>query len=243
MNLDAPTLTAIARALQLTAWEQVELFAAAAEVDSQPHGTIQDQAPATLHTLVKLISEIRLPAFVHDGYANVLAGNTLALTLLNVPEALITSGPTLVSGFNLLRFVFSPESPFKAMLGEEWFGRATSNVNYFRAASLRYRHTPRFKRILAELTAYPSFRDIWFDTQIYAEELTFEWTGYTFTHAAYGAVNFVSHISQTLTSQGALHLATFLPRNRTTAELFESIIQQQGLGVRRFLTWPYEGSR
>src|SRR4051794_9382719 len=154
MNLDAWTLTQIARALKLTAGEQVELFAAAAGVDAELHRTLQNRAEATLHTMLQLIGEIRLPAYLHDAYANVLGGNTLALRLLQVPEQLLASAPTQASGFNLLRFVFAPESPYKRLLGGDWGSRAERNVRYFRAISLPCRHTPRFKTLLAELSGY-----------------------------------------------------------------------------------------
>ncbi|MFN8440896.1 MAG: helix-turn-helix domain-containing protein [Caldilineaceae bacterium] len=240
MNLDPQTLTQLARALKLTAGEQVELYTAAAEVDSAPHKTIRDRSEETLRTLTRLLGDVRVPAYLHDPYANVIAGNTVVTELLCVPETMLQNAPSFASGFNLMRFVFSPQSPFRSMLGEHWFARATSVVLFFRMASLKYRYTPRFKAILAEVSEYPSFRDIWFNTQIYAEELTFEWSSYEYHHPAYGAVSFVSHVSATLTSEGALYLVTFLPRTRHTSEAVESIINRKGIGVQKFIAWPYE---
>lgn len=239
MNLDPQTLTQLARALKLTAGEQVELYTAAAEVDSEPHKTIRDRSEATLRTLLRLLGDVRVPAYLHDPYANVIAGNTAVTELLRVPTPLLESAPTLASGFNLIRYVFSPVSPFRTMLGDAWFARAGSVVLFFRMTTLKYRHTARFKAILAELSEYPSFRDIWFNTQIYAEEMTFEWSSYEYYHPEHGVVSFISHVSATLTSRGALYLVTFLPQTRQTSETVESILNQKGLGVQRFIDWPY----
>lgn len=239
MNLDAQTMTQLARALKLTAGEQVELFAAAAEVGADPAYILREQAGPALQTLIKLIGEIRLPAFICDHYTNVLAGNTLALAVLNVSESMIQAAPTLASGFNLLRVVFAPESPFRSLMGEHWSERAEASLHYFRATTLRYRHTQRFHAILAELSALPAFRDLWFTTQNYAEDFTPTWTTYTYHHPELGSVSFIAHISTTLTNQGALYLTTYLPCTKETTETFETFIRRHGQGVRRFAQWPY----
>lgn len=240
MNLDPQTLTQLARALKLTAGEQLELYTAAAEVDSEPHKAIRDRAEDTLRTLLRLLGDVRVPAYLHDPYANVIAGNTAVTELLHVPKPLLADASSLASGFNLMRYIFSPQSPFRVMLGDAWLARATSVVLFFRMTTLKVRHTLRFKAILAELSDYPSFRDIWFSTQIYAKELIFEWAGYEYYHPDYGAVSFISHVSATLTSQGSLYLVTFLPRTHQTSEIVESILNHKGLGVQRFIDWPYE---
>lgn len=239
MNLDAQTMTQLARALKLTASEQVELFGAAAEVGADPQYLLREQAAHALHTLLKLIGDIRLPAFICDHYTNVLAGNTLALAVLHVPEAMIQAAPTLASGFNLLRVVFALESPFRQLMGEQWTERAEASLHYFRTTTLRYRHTERFHAILAELSALPNFRDLWFATQNYGEDFLPTWTTYTYIHPHLGQVSFIAHISTTLTDQGALYLTTYLPCTKETAETFETFIRRHGLGVRRFAQWPY----
>lgn len=239
MNLDAYTLTQIARALKLTAGEQVRLFSAAAEVDTEPHQSLQNRAEGTWRNILRMMGEIRLPAYLFDPYVNVLASNSLALTLLNVPEAMLATATTKVSGFNLMRYVFAPESPLRRLLGADWQKRITSNVIDFRASTLKYRHTRRFKIILAELSTYPSFRETWFDTQIFGEELIQEWTHYEYIHPEYGEVNFISHIHTTPTSRGTLHLTTLLPRTKATTDAYEEIIRRQGMSVRCFIDWPY----
>lgn len=239
MNLDAQTMTQLARALKLTADEQVELFATAAEVGADAAYILREQAGPALQTLIKLIGEIRLPAFICDHYTNVLAGNTLALAVLNVSESMIQAAPTLASGFNLLRVVFAPESPFRTLMNEHWHARAEASLHYFRATTLRYRHTQRFRAILAELSELPAFRDLWFTTQNYAEDFTPTWTTYTYHHPELGAVSFIAHISTTLTDHGALYLTTYLPCTKETTETFETFIRRHGQGVRRFAQWPY----
>jgi len=239
MNLDAQTITQLAHAFKLTADEQVAFLAAAAEVGADPQYMLYEAGPHALQMLLKLIGEIRLPAFICDHYANVLAGNTLALAVLHVPEQMIQAAPTLASGFNLLRVVFAPESPFRQLMGDHWTERAADSLHYFRTTTLRYRHTPQFRAILAELSELPAFRDLWFATQSYAAEFTPSWSTYTYLHPDWGQVSFIAHISTTLTDQGALYLTTYLPCTKETAELFEGFIRRHGLGVRRFAQWPY----
>jgi transcriptional regulator with XRE-family HTH domain len=241
MNLDAPTITQLAHALKLTAAEQVELFAAAAEVGADPQYLMRQPAAPALHLLLKLIGEIRLPAFLCDHYTNVLASNTLALAVLNIPESMIQAAPTLASGFNLLRVVFATESPFRHLMGEQWATRSEDSLRYFRTTTLRYRHTERFHAILAELSTLPSFRERWFTTQTEAHEETPTWTTYTYLHPDLGHLTFIAHISTTLTDQGPLYLTTYLPCTKETTELFEGFIRRHGQGVRRFAQWPYLG--
>jgi transcriptional regulator with XRE-family HTH domain len=241
MNLDAPTITQLAHALKLTAAEQVELFAAAAEVGADPQYLMRQPAAPALQLLLKLIGEIRLPAFLCDHYTNVLASNTLALAVLNIPESMIQAAPTLASGFNLLRVVFATESPFRHLMGEQWATRSEDSLRYFRTTTLRYRHTERFHAILAELSTLPSFRERWFTTQTEAHEETPTWTTYTYLHPDLGHLTFIAHISTTLTDQGPLYLTTYLPCTKETTELFEGFIRRHGLGVRRFAQWPYLG--
>lgn len=119
MNLDPQTLTQLARALKLTAGEQLELYTAA-EVDSEPHKAIRDRAEDTLRTLLRLLGDVRVPAYLHDPYANVIAGNTAVTELLHVPQPLLADASSLASGFNLMRYIFSPQSPFRVMLGDAW---------------------------------------------------------------------------------------------------------------------------
>ena len=239
MNLDAQTMTQLAHALKLTATEQVEFFAAAAEVGADPQYLMRQPAAPALQMLLKLIGEIRLPAFLCDHYTNVLASNTLALAVLNIPESMIQAAPTLASGFNLLRVVFATESPFRHLMGEQWATRAEDSLRYFRTTTLRYRYTERFHAILAELSTLPSFREHWFTTQNEAHEETPTWTTYTYHHPDLGQLSFIAHISTTLTDQGPLYLTTYLPCTKETTELFEGFIRRHGLGVRRFAQWPY----
>lgn len=238
MNLDAPTITQLAHALKLTTEEQVAFLAAAAEVGADPQYMLREEGAHALQTLLKLIGEIRLPAFICDHYTNVLASNTLALAVLNVPEPMIQAAPQLASGFTLLRVVFAPESPFRQLMGEHWTARAADSIHYFRTTTLRYRHTHQFRAILAELSELPAFRDLWFATQSYAADFTPSWTTYTYQHPALGQVSFIAHISTTLTDQGALSLTTYLPCTKETTELFETFIRRHGLGVRRLAQWP-----
>lgn len=238
MNLDAQTMTQLAHALKLTAGERIELFAAAAEVGADPAYLLREQAAPALQTLIKLIGEIRLPAFICDYYTNVLASNTLALATLHIPESLIQAAPTLSSGFNLLRVVFAAESPFRTLMGDQWTERAEGSLHYFRATTLRYRHTAHFRTILAELSELPAFRELWFTTQNYAEEFSPTWTTYTYQHPEFGQVSFIAHMSTTSTEHGALYLTTYLPCTKETTETFETFIRRHGQGVRRLAQWP-----
>ena len=100
MNLDSYSLMQIARALKLTASEQYRFFSAAAEVDTEPHRTLQNRAEETLRNLLRLMNDIRVPAYLLDPYVNVLAGNNIALTLLNVPELMIKSAASSQSSLS-----------------------------------------------------------------------------------------------------------------------------------------------
>ena len=234
MNLDAQTMTQLASALKLTFSEQLELFSASSEVGVNVRNLGRIDAGHAFDMLHNLINEIRLPAFVCNQYTEILISNNIAIEVLNIPETLIESASQSVSGFTLIRAVFSPESSFRTLMGEYWTERAEASMRFFRTATLRHRHTKHFHKILAELSALPSFRELWFSTQGYVEDYVPDWTNYTYHHPILGNISFVAHISVTQTDQGALYLVTYLPCTKETTIIFEELIQHSGLHIERF---------
>ena len=239
MNFDAQTMTQLAHALKLGLREQLALFAASSEVGIDPKNLGHLEASQAFQMFSNLIEGIRLPAFISDQYTNVLLSNSIALEVLDVSETMINTAPQTVSGFNLLRVVFATESTFRKLMGEQWNILAESSLRFFRAATLRYRHTDRFRTILAELSDLPDFREFWFNTQKYGEDLTPSWMPYAYRHPTLGYLSFIAHVSKTQTDQGSLYLTTYLPCTRETTQIFEDLMQKHGVQLQHFVKWPY----
>ncbi|MEZ4664488.1 MAG: helix-turn-helix domain-containing protein [Caldilineaceae bacterium] len=238
-SLEPQMLVQLANALGLTSLERKALLAAASEVDLEPQQIIQVQPPEVLAELLAQTRDLRVPAFIYDSYHNVLAANSLILALGVVPDTLLGSGAKSAAGFNLLRYYFAPESPYRDILAGYWPQFAVRNLQHFRSASLRYRHTARFQAIFQDLHHYPLFRDFWARTKYANEDVHHRWEGIVYHHPRFGQLSYMITEVVTLTGQEDLFLVTYIPRNGETVAAFEKLAQERGVNMHKLMPWPY----
>ena len=239
MGLDPQLLFQLADALGLTSLERKAFHAAAAEVDIDPSFSIGKPVEAILTELLAETRDVRVPAFIYDSYFNVIAANSMARALSFVSNELFETGHDTTAGFNLLRYYFAPESPYRDLLGPGWSKFAIRTVQHFRAASLKYRYTERFAAIFKDLCRYPLFQDFWARTKYADENIYYSWEGVKYHHPELGAVNFIVTEVATLTGQENLAFVTYLPRDRETSRAFEDLAQREGANMHRLMPWPY----
>ncbi|MFN8493430.1 MAG: helix-turn-helix domain-containing protein [Caldilineaceae bacterium] len=240
MNLEPQVLAQLAKALNLTSMERRALYAAAAEVDMQQYLAFAKPAAAILDELLAATNHLRCPAFIYDSYCNVIALNTLIRALSILPDALLASGPASPAGFNLLRYYFAPESPYKTLLAADWTTFALRVVQHFRAASLPYRYTERFTAIFKDLCQYPLFQDFWVRTKFASEDIYHRWEGIAYQHPQLGPLDYIITEVATLTGCEDLYLVTYVPRDRQTVAVFEDLARQAGVNMTRLQPWPYQ---
>lgn len=154
VNVSAEALERLASALKLSKSERTYLFDMADRRDPQAHILEADTAP---ETLVQMLNNIQIPAYIMGRTWDVLAWNHPASDLfegwLDVPEKNDTHP-------NLLRFVFQHPSAKKFVV--DWEMRARRLVAEFRADCRSRLEEPELKRLVNELSqANPDFDRFW----------------------------------------------------------------------------------
>ena len=153
VNVSAEALERLATALKLSKSERTYLFDMADRRDPQAHMLEADAAP---DTLVKMLSNIHIPAYVMGRTWDVLAWNQPASELFI--DWLDTVSKD--SRPNLLRFVF--QHPSAKQFVVDWEMRARRLVAEFRADCRSRLEEPELKRLVNELSqASPDFDRFW----------------------------------------------------------------------------------
>jgi transcriptional regulator with XRE-family HTH domain len=144
-------LSALARALMLTADEREYLFRVAGQAPPQVPGPSREITPGIRHLLDSMP---RIPAYVLDAASNVLAWNRLATHFIGD-----------LSGYedrNMIRWTFL-RAPQEVIWANEDFVRFTrATVADLRAAYARYPGDPVIDGLVTEMMALsPRFADMW----------------------------------------------------------------------------------
>jgi len=239
MNMEPQVLAQLAHALGLTSMERRALYAAAAEVDINQRAGFSKSPETILAELLAAINGVCLPAFIYDAYNNVIAMNAIIRALAILPISLIESGGDSPGGFNLLRYYFAPESPYKTLLSADWTKFALRAVQHFRAASLPYRHTERFVALFKDLCQYPLFQDFWARTKYASEDIYYRWEKIAYHHPNLGPLAYIITESLTLTGREELYFVTYVPGDRQTLLTLDRLAQQVGTQMQRLTDWPY----
>lgn len=155
VNVSAEVLDRLSQALNLSRSERVYLFEMAGRHD--PHGAHQEEDTVP-QTLISLLADIAIPAYIMGRYWDVLAWNPPATELftgwLDQPPLAGAQLP------NLLRFVF--ESPLARQFVVSWEPRARRIAAEFRADCRNRLEEPALQRLVTELEqASPEFARYW----------------------------------------------------------------------------------
>ena len=153
VNVSAEALERLATALKLSKSERTYLFDMADRRDPQAHMLEADTAP---ETLVNMLSNMQIPAYILGRTWDVLAWNEAASNLFTgwLDKINEDSRP------NLLRFVF--QHPSAKQFVVDWDMRARRLVAEFRADCRSRLEEPELKRLVNELSqASPEFERFW----------------------------------------------------------------------------------
>lgn len=146
VNVSAEALDRLSQVLKLSRSERDYLFEMAGRHDAKAtHREEQDTAP---DTLVAMLEDLNIPAYIMGSYWDLLAWNPLAASLftgwLDQPRAKDSAAP------NLLRFVFLMPQAREFVVN--WEVRARRIVAEFRADCRSRLEEPALQRLVAELT-------------------------------------------------------------------------------------------
>jgi transcriptional regulator with XRE-family HTH domain len=160
-RLGREVLCALADAFHLTTLERREFFAAASEVTDAEIVRSNQCAQTILGQIWAMLESVRLPAYLFDPFGDVLGVNPALLAFHNLSLPDLKAARSTDLGVNVLAQIFDPEGPLRRVLGAHWSAIALSNLQQWRAMTLRYRHTPRFQQLFAALSCYPDFDRLW----------------------------------------------------------------------------------
>lgn len=242
VSLEPDLLLKLADAFHLSTPERKEFFLAAIGID-------QKDIPANGHVdafdrLLETMSNAAVPAFIVDAYDDVIAANYFIFGLFDFIEAMQKLAAKIPGGYNVLRFVFSEKSGFRALLQPKSENYLLQSVRFFRAISLPVRATPYYKTLLHAFQRDKDMASFFYysakiPTEGNTEPFDFENQAFTICHPSLGNMDFYSiSIAPVITSRGNLYLINYLPANRAALQACEKLILQQGKGGKRLAPWP-----
>jgi len=239
----------LVNAFKLTTMERREFLLAASGLDQKQMVRQPSAATATdvfnvrkvLDKMVELTGQVRLPAFLGDVYGDVIAANNIILSFFTVPPKLLEQADQIPGGFNTTRFNFGKDLISRQHVVDNWDAFALNSMRSFREHSLRYRAQPYFKylmKIFRNQNEFPLFERYWKMVSSVEEDKEISIDSFSFRHAQFGQIKYISSSTVSKTSFGELFLIQYLPLDESTSQLFENWAQKAGQGARTFAPWP-----
>ena len=236
-HLDIQTLQLLAKSLNLTDLEQKEFLYAPIGLAEMKMSRFAEKGTA-INDLFCPLDKLLLPAFIMDVYADMVAANSPLLKLWMLTPELLAYSETIPAGFNVLNFMYSPLSGFKAMIGPQWRKYALTEISLFRRASLRYRHTDYFQYIINTLLKENDFEIDWYASQKPAPQYNINYVHYDYVHPAYGPLSYL--ITETIIHAGTdnLYLISYNPLDERTISVFTDLVEPGNFYVQKIAGWP-----
>jgi len=138
-TLESDILPRLADASLTILRERREFLLAAIRIDERE--IMGDNAQESLERALDVLKNLALPAFLADTYDNLLAVNHSMLALFEYSDSLIQQANQHFAGYNVLRFVFSQDSPFSESILENKQPYLLQSISFFRAITLPSRRT------------------------------------------------------------------------------------------------------
>jgi hypothetical protein len=185
------------------------------------------------------VGNTSLPSYLIDVYCDIISCNQIVLNLLGLtPDHLRQTADHPITAANMMRFVFAPEYDQRDMI-ENWHGFAYQNITIFRTLSLRYRNTPYFQHLIAEMRKWPLFRRYWFKLydDVVRDPVIDNETIIVNTPQGVRLSYFSSAVTA-MTTAGALVLYVYVPADEQTTVVFNQLSSQSERVAYRFASWP-----
>ena len=236
---DPETVGKLAGAFQLSTAERHEFFMVASGVGEILPTSSTGSSQEALGVVLSAMQQSTLPAFVHDDYGDLIAANATVLNLTGLSRRVFESGDTFVAGrFSTMRAIFDPALGYEGLLGGRWSEVALQQMHFFRRISLKHRATPHLIATLGELNRVASFRRLWVDAGLVRPALDSNMIRYQHPHRSGQIVRYLGVAAANRTPWGLLYLATFVPQDASTHDLFTRLYQQDSESTERFADWP-----
>ena len=236
-RLDAEILQGLAQAFQLTSFERREFFAMASEVADAALVRAALGSEDVFTQVWALLDTLCAPAFLMDPFADLIGVNRALLAFHDLSLAQLKAARATAAGANNMVLLLTPDGRLRQILGRGWRPIALANMQQWRAMTLRYRHTARFRQLFSALSACPDFYGLWADSHEDGYDDYSRLRSYAYTHGAHGRVAYTVFTNTSLSAYGELYLSTFVPQDRVTTALFETLAGNSGQAL-SLAPWP-----
>jgi hypothetical protein len=238
MNIKPDMLTNLAQALHLNSRATQTFFLASLGIkDIQ---TIKQAAAPqdVLAELTQTLSQLQTPAYILDGFGDILAINPCCLAVFNL-EINQLYAPHLLSQHNINRFIFSPEfDNLHTLMGVAQSASARRTVMLYKLWTLKVRHHWYFQRLLPELNRYPAFREHWQSPSFHNEDIYVQYNPITLKHPELGLLKLLACPTHAITILGDLYLFSLQPLDLPTSETCLQLTRNLGTQPIRVASWP-----
>ncbi len=226
-RLDGYVLQSLADAFDLTSIERREFFAMASEV-IESEIVRRDLCNEDVFVQVwDMLNALCAPAFLADPFFDIVGANRALLNLHSINLDYLQNIKTKYGAVNNLALLLDKDTPLRQALGQGWWSISLANLQQWRATTLRYRHTYRYRRLFDALSAIPDFRMLWVagnESERAIEDCS-RLRSCIYTHGVHGPVAYTVFANTSLSTYGELHLFTFVPQNSVTATLFRNLAE------------------
>ena len=192
-----------------------------------------------LDELTRTLVQLQTPAFILDGFGDIVAMNPSCLAAFNLEMAQLHA-PQLLSQHNLNRFLFSPEfdNLHSIMMDDIRTVAARRTVMLYKLWTLKYRNHWYFQRLLPELNRYQIFREYWQAPSLHDEDIYVEYNQISLRHPTLGLLNFLASPTHAITTQGDLNLFALQALDGHTAEVCLQLTREVGTEPIPLASWP-----
>ncbi len=244
VNLEPKLLLRLADAFRLTSRERTVFFECASGLRLENVPRPGHTAEEILLSVLNLLRQYRLPAFVVDDYDNVVAANGIILHLFSDGWGLMDDAPQQPGGFNVMRVVFSAHSPLGKNISEDRESFLLQTVYFFRFVTLRCRATRAYQDMMEVFFAAPEmslFRQVYLRSFQQKEDFLFEDGLTSVMLPNRPSLRFSSPPQHSIsTPYGMLYVIAYLPADLTTLDYFTELAHASTGTARPLAPWPIE---
>ena len=238
VNIKPDMLQNLAEALHLNSHATQTFFLASLGIKDiqtiRPIAKPQD----VLANLTQTLSQLQTPAYILDGFGDILAINPGSLAVYNL-ETSDLHAPQLLSQHNINRFLFSPEfENLHTASGDAQSASARRVVRLYKLWTLKVRNHWYFQRLLPELNRYPVFREHWQSPSFHNEDIYVQYIPIILKHPQFGLLKFLACPTHAITKLGDLYLISLQPLDAHTAEACLQLTQRLGTQPIHLAPWP-----
>jgi hypothetical protein len=242
MNIKPDMLLNLAQALHLNSRATQTFFLASLGIKDVQ--TVKNTATpkGVLGDLTLTLSQLQTPAYILDGFGDILVINPGCLNIFNL-EVSQLHAPHLLSQHNINRFLFSPEfNTIQTLMVDERSISWRRAVMLYKLWTLKVRDHWYFQRLLPELNRYPVFREHWQSPAFHDEDIYVQYNSLSLKHPELGLIKLLVCPTHAITTQGDLYLCSLQPLDAYTAEACLRLTRNLGTQPIRVAAWPKPSS-